>query len=341
MSSHTAPKAQLYTFDGSIWASVPRLALIEKGYAPDDVDFKTVDLIKGENFAPAYLRINSKATLPTLVVPIADTMSSEVDTKFRAITNTQDVIKFLDSSRNAQILDARGENGTANPAPVLAPATVEANAIADKIITLLHAQESDPNFLLLTARTKEELQKQKGGLQGVFVKNRLEALKRFRAETVASSDSTENPRTQQQNAALVKWYDDKLAEETPLVKAYIESDPAAIESLVAAGLVAWRGTAAALNHFEATIAQSGGPFLLGGQISLVDLHAGAWLARVIAVAEGGSDTKSKSLEALEEALHHPALGQGGAGSVGPKVKVYWEQLLQRPSFSEVYKSGFH
>lgn len=172
MATQATPKTKLYSFDGSVWASVPLLALIEKGYGPDDVDIKTVDLIKGENFSPTYLRINPKATLPSLVVPIADTISKEVDTKYRALTTTQEVIKFLDSSRSAQTLDARGESGSANAAPVLAPATVEANAIADAIVMLLHSNESDPNFLLLTARTKEELEKQRQGLQGAFIKNR-------------------------------------------------------------------------------------------------------------------------------------------------------------------------
>lgn len=140
---------------------------------------------------------------------------------------------------------------------------------------------------------------------------------------------------------MVKWYDDKLAEEAPLVKAYVESDPSAIDALVAGGLAAWKGVGGVLAKFENTISQSGGPFLLGGQISLVDLHAGAWLARIVAVAEGGSSSQAKGLDALAEALNHPALGQGGAGSVGPNVKAYWAQLLQRPSFSEVYKEGFH
>lgn len=165
-------KAQLYSFEPSIWASVPRLTLIEKGYHADDVEIKTVDLAKGENFSPAYLRINSKGTLPSLVVPLADTLSGEVDTKYRAIIGTHEVIKFLDQSRSAQILDARGENGKANPAPVLGPATVEASAIADRLIELVHSQKADPNFLLLTARNREELEKQKSGFQGVFVKNR-------------------------------------------------------------------------------------------------------------------------------------------------------------------------
>lgn len=127
----------------------------------------------------------------------------------------------------------------------------------------------------------------------------------------------------------------------PLVKAYLESDPDAVDSLIAGGLTAWRGVGTVLNQLEATITQSGGPFLLGGQISLVDLHAGAWLARVVAVAQRLSNTKSTGLDAVAEALRFPALGREGAGTLGPQVKAYWTQLLQRPSFSKVYKDGPH
>lgn len=170
--STSQPKAILYTFSGSVWASVPSLALVEKGYHPQDVETKVVNLLLGENFSPAYLRINPKATLPTLVVPLAETMTSEVDTKFRALTNTKEVLRFLDQSRSAHILDQRGENATANPAPVLAPATVEGNAIAEKFIEMVHAKEADPNFLLLAAKSVEDIKKQQGGMQGMFVKNR-------------------------------------------------------------------------------------------------------------------------------------------------------------------------
>lgn len=165
-------KAVLYSFPGSVWASVPRLCLVEKGYEAHDVEIKTVNLLLGENFSPAYLRINPKATLPTLVVPLAETMSSEMDTKFRAITSTREVLKFLDQSRSAHILDQRGENATANPAPVLAPATVEGNAIAEKFLEMVHGMEADPNFLLLAAKSPEDVKKQAGAMQGTFVKNR-------------------------------------------------------------------------------------------------------------------------------------------------------------------------
>lgn len=331
------PKAQLYSFPGSVWASVPRLALVEKGYHPEDIEIKTVDLIKGENFSPAYIRINPKATLPTLVVPLAETITEEVDTKFRAITGAQAVIEFLDKSRTAQLLDARGENGKVNPAPVLGPATVEAKATADRLIAVLHADNVDPNALLLSARNEAELTKQRSALQGTFCKNRYEALQRYRSETQSSFNSTENPRTQQQNSALVKWYDDKIAALAPLTKAYGDGDAAAVTEFVKAGVQLWKNVGALVEQLEKEIQE---PFILGGQISLVDLQVGAWLARVQGVAKGLYPNAKESIEALEQALQWEGLGSD-KHSVGPKVRAYWEQLLERPSFQEVYKDGPH
>ncbi|KAG1773143.1 hypothetical protein EDD22DRAFT_965494 [Suillus occidentalis] len=60
-------KPVLYTFAPSVWAAVPELALIELEYTQDDVEKKVVNLAEGENFAPAFLKINPQGTLPTLV----------------------------------------------------------------------------------------------------------------------------------------------------------------------------------------------------------------------------------------------------------------------------------
>lgn len=44
---------KLYTFPPSLWASVPRLLIAEKGIK--DVEYVTIDLSKAENFSPSYL----------------------------------------------------------------------------------------------------------------------------------------------------------------------------------------------------------------------------------------------------------------------------------------------
>lgn len=51
--------------------------------------------VSAANFSPSYLRLNSKGTVPTLVVPLANTTSSEVDTKYKAICDTKGILEFL------------------------------------------------------------------------------------------------------------------------------------------------------------------------------------------------------------------------------------------------------
>ena len=77
----------------------------------------------------------------------------------------------IDSSRSQQILEAKGDT-TAAPAPVLAPATIEGKAACDEIIALVHAGNADGNFLLLAARSEEELAAFRKGLQAMFIGGR-------------------------------------------------------------------------------------------------------------------------------------------------------------------------
>ncbi|KAH6917407.1 hypothetical protein BKA70DRAFT_1252097 [Coprinopsis sp. MPI-PUGE-AT-0042] len=150
------PKAVLYYFPKSIWCGVVLLALEEKGYGADEVDLKIVDLWKGENYDPTFLRINPKATLPTLVVPLSNTLSEEIDSRYKAITESTDIANFLDKSRS---LVSRTHTTSTAPAPALAPATIAATNIAQVIIELLHSDEASPGILrYVNARDDAQLQ---------------------------------------------------------------------------------------------------------------------------------------------------------------------------------------
>ncbi|KAN0063968.1 hypothetical protein ACQY0O_003574 [Thecaphora frezii] len=339
------PKAVLYTFDGSVWGSAPRLALIEKGYAPEDLEIKIVDLTKGENFAPSYLRINAKGTVPSLVVPILETTSAEVDTKFRALTDSKPILEFLDKSRSQPILDSKGEGLAAAPAPVLAPATIEGKALSDEIIKLVHDDKANPNDLLKGARSIEELQKQRKGPIFAFVKQTTEALLRYQGELEHASTSTfdgsSNPRSSATVESLKKWYAAKLASQAVVRAAYLDKDDEAARTLVDQTIGLWQGVAEVLQSLEAKIK---GPLALGDQISLADLHIVPWLARVLKVATVYPEGQGKEpVEALESVLKASFLeghkeAQGGAG---PKVREFWATILQRPSFQAVYGAGLH
>lgn len=294
---------------------MPELALVEKGYHDEDYDHRTVNLVEAENFAPSYLRINPTGTIPTLVVPLAETTGAEVDTKFRALSGSVAITEFLDSSRSQAILAQKGDEN-AKPAPVLSPATIEGKATSDALIALVHNPSADPNALLLAARSTDELAGQRKALQGTFCRNRLAALERHKAEAISSAGG-ENPRTAHMTEQLVKWYNDKIAELAPLHAAYLTDDQQAAQGFVQQSHKIWAGVVIVLAELERKLVL---PFAIGDQISIADVHLIAWLARVMAVAtavEGDQD----ELAALEKALHHASLQGTPAAHAGVGEKV--------------------
>ncbi|PWN39174.1 hypothetical protein IE81DRAFT_326803 [Ceraceosorus guamensis] len=337
-SPNNVPKANLYTFKASVWGAVATIGLVEKGYAPDDVDLRSVVLPKGENFAPAYLRINPNATVPSLVVPLADTTSAEVDTKFRALNDSVAVLEFLDSSRSQQILDARGETGTA-PAPMLAPATIEGKAASDALIALVHQDDADPNGLLLAVRDEKELEAAVKGFHGTFVKGRFEALKTYRAETAAQAKGP-NPRDSAITERLLNWYDERLLADAPLYNTFIAGDSTAQKAFIEQSINLWVGLAKVLSTLEERLV---GPLALGDQIALADIHLMAYLARIFQVAQGlPLAPKGDEILAVDAAFKHPAIAAKVTNAaVGPKVTAYWQALKQRPSFKQEYADGLH
>ncbi len=54
----------LYHFDASVCSEKVRMVLFEKGL---DWENRSVDLFKGEQFDPSYLKLNPKAVVPTLI----------------------------------------------------------------------------------------------------------------------------------------------------------------------------------------------------------------------------------------------------------------------------------
>lgn len=312
------PKATLYTFDGSVWASAPRLALVEKGYSPQDVDIKTVNLVQAENFDPSYLRINSKGTVPTLVVPLLETTSAEVATKFRAINDTKAILEFLDKSRSQNTIPVDASVPAA-PAPILAPATIEGKAASDEIIALVHAAAVDPNFLLLGARNQAEFQAGKAGLPGTFVTNRYNALVQHQKSLAEGSsatvafDGSANPKSSAIHENLKKWYADKLESQSLLTKAYVSNDAQALEQLVQLTNATWKAVGETLATLETKLQ---GPFALGDQLSLADLHVVPWLARISAIAAGlpPQQGEAEPLDKLDTVL-----AAAGGAKIGDKV----------------------
>lgn len=79
-----------------------------------------------------------------------------------------------------------------------------------------------------------------------------------------------------------------------------------------------------------------GSFLLAhDEISLADLHAGAWLARILACAGATSILQpAESAKALVE-------GSRGKAQMGERTLHWWAKLSKRESFKQTYKDGLH
>jgi len=138
------PKATLYHYPGSVWCAVVRLAFEEKGYAPDEVDLRVVDLAKGENYDPTFLRLNSTATVPTLLVPYDDSLASGLEGRYKSLTDTKTIVEFLDKSRT---VNSRTHTISSAPAPTLTPATIAATMTCKIIVDILHSEIANPNKL--------------------------------------------------------------------------------------------------------------------------------------------------------------------------------------------------
>ncbi|KAF7339892.1 GST N-terminal domain-containing protein [Mycena venus] len=167
----------LYVFAGSVWAAVAELAVAELGYKEDDVTFKTVNLVEGENFAPSFLKINPNGTLPTL------------ESNGQVYKSTAEVTAVL-------VKDA--------------PTKVKAGST---IIQTIHEEKYDPNFAMLLARNDAELTAKSAGLAGMFLSKRQEALEKLSADPEAEAFKAFYETKKGQNGGLLAIVTGKAPEE--------------------------------------------------------------------------------------------------------------------------------
>jgi len=328
-TSQEVPKAILYSWHTSVWSTVPRLCLHEKGYSQDEYVVRDVDITKGENFSPSYLKINMNGTVPTLVVPMLETTGPESDSRYRSLRDTITICDFLDSARGSHTQNTTSER----PAPALAPATIEGKSNSDRIISLVHLPTVDPNFLNMAARSQEELKEKAGGRQGAMLKARHDALSHFIKEAkqaVASApqfDASKGPTYEQRQ---VQFLEDKLAANKMLLDTYAGSTGAESQkAFFEAATKSWQeGVPEVLGKLEESIK---GTYVLGDQVSLGDLHLIAWLSRIIEIA--GGDRTAAGLQTLEQSLAN--------FKIGPKLEAFWAAWIERESFKSVYASGLH
>ncbi|KAI0076077.1 hypothetical protein K474DRAFT_1663475 [Panus rudis PR-1116 ss-1] len=352
----SVPKAALYVYKQSVWASVPLLALEEKGYGPDEVDIKEVDLHKGENFRPEYLRLNPHGTVPTLVVPLQTTLSSDIESRYKAIHDSKAIAEFLDKSRSTQ---SRTHTTSSAPSPALTPATISFTSTSNRIIELLHSEAGDPNALVyMNARDDASLK--------VLAKELLPTLKAKRAtldELIQGNDASQTPVSEK---TLKFWELKKTASDGVL--SVLEDAEKSIAELSAeakakreeyykAANAAWSAVKEVLLQLHKELI---GPYALGDQMSLADLHLAAFFFRLAklagASAEEDGDTVVGKLEThIGGGFHLPkelsvAETRRRVGlpatNVQPgdrqnKFAAFWDAIKERPSWKKVYGGGLH
>ncbi|KAI0068221.1 hypothetical protein BV25DRAFT_539045 [Artomyces pyxidatus] len=342
------PKAVLYYDPLSAWSLAD-----SHGYGEDELDLKIVDLARGENFSPAFLRLNPKGTVPTLIVPFENTLAADTESRYKALTDVEAIIALLDRSRSAT---SRTHTTSAAPAPALSPATISLSAVAKNIITLLHSGPAAPELLFyLNARNHAELQKVAPTVS-TFLKGRHGALERYLAE-----NETSPVRVSEKTKTF--WLEKKHATEE-LLAAVQDVDKADAE-LSEAGKkarqeyyentkAAWEvGLSLVLTKLSKELV---GPFALGDQISVADAHLVAWLAFLVELSGGSpTDNGAVAITRLEQHIGGgftlpkdtvPVVGQtAGSEATTPtqaaaapvaKLAVVWDAVKERPSWKKVY-----
>ncbi|KAF8525149.1 hypothetical protein BU17DRAFT_41979 [Hysterangium stoloniferum] len=325
------PKAILYYNPHSVWSSAGMYVFLieEKGYGIDELELKTVDLKSGENFAPAYLRINPHGTVPTLVVPLEKTLGTGIPNKYRALSDTKLILEFLDKSRSAA---SRTHTTSLAPAPALAPATISLAEIYNKIISLLHSSSID--FINTEAVTPEELAAKARGPRAAYIKERQAALEKYRM----SQEGQDAP------DIFKRVWEKHLAENSFIIRVYEAADKPSSElnalqleereAFFRRSIQVWTTVNDILARVEAEMV---GPYVLGDQLALVDLHLGAWLSRLFYVSaaepEALGDTMKSAFSNLEKMQGHT---DDRALNLGPKIRDFWHTLKQRDSWHKVY-----
>ncbi|KAJ6621726.1 hypothetical protein B0H10DRAFT_1789598 [Mycena sp. CBHHK59/15] len=339
----SVPKAVLYYSPDSVWSSAALLALEEKGYADDELDRKAVDLGKGENFSVSFLRLNPKATVPTLVVPFHDSLSEDVESRYKALTETKAIIEFLDKSRSPL---SRTHTTSTAPAPSLAPATIAFSAASSAMVDIIHAMEVSPDVLMLVNARDEAALTTLAKTVVPFLEGRQTAL----ATHISDAEADKI----QVSERVKKLWRDKLSETEQLLSVLRDADIAGdaldadgktkraefFTKAKAAWEVALKDTLVKLNK------EIIGPYALGDQLSIADLHVGAWMERVVVLAGGArTDDGSAAVGKLEAAV-----GGGFAlprdfqvvdvrrkeGAAVSKLAGFWDAMTERASWKKVY-----
>ncbi|THH14723.1 hypothetical protein EW146_g5646 [Bondarzewia mesenterica] len=311
ISTKVVPKAVLYYDPHRVWSSAVRLALEEKGYGDDEVDFKMVDLAKGQNFFPSFLRLNPKGTLPGLIVPFENTLPAEIESRYKAVTDTTAIVELLDRSRSAM---SRTHTTSFAPAPVLSPATISFSGVSKTIIDVVHAGPASPVLLFyMNARDSSTLQSVSKTVLP-FLRGRCDALDRYLSDNKSSSISiSEKTKT--------FWLEKKRATEELLItmsdagKADAElSDQFSIADIHIVAWLAW------------LIKLSGGSMTDNGADAIRKLER--HIVDGFRLPKDAFPPSSQASSSEGTTLMNPV--------AQAKLSIIWDNVKERPSWKKVY-----
>lgn len=155
------------------------------------------------------------------MVPLQNTLSEDIDSRYKAITESkvcpgivlrrgssqavQAIVEFLDKSRSSL---SRTHTTSAAPAPALAPATIAFNQTSTVIISeILHSDAGSPNNLMyLNARDEKQL-KSLAAVILPFLVGKNQALERYiseaQNETIHVSEKVKQFWSEKQSATKV------------------------------------------------------------------------------------------------------------------------------------------
>ncbi|KAF7306906.1 Glycosyltransferase family 31 protein [Mycena indigotica] len=314
------PKAVLYYSESNCWSDATMIALAEKGYTSDELDKKIVDISKGENLILPYLRINIKGTVPTLVVPFQDSLSGDVESRYKALSDPKAIIDFLDEARGSV---SRTRTTSTAPAPALRPATVAYSAVTTALREILHSEEVSPDRLaLLNARDEESLK-----TLAITKEPILKGIQQTLVQCLADADAG----TIQASEKVKSFWRQKLSDTEELLQVLQAADKETESLNETARKEREEFLQKAKTIWQVTVKETCvkvnqdiiGPYVLGDQFSVADISLGSWLRMMVQLA-GATATDDDGVQKLEAYI--------GGGLSLDKLTVFWAQVKERASW---------
>ncbi|KIJ68479.1 hypothetical protein HYDPIDRAFT_82366 [Hydnomerulius pinastri MD-312] len=329
--AESIPKAVLYYSPESVCR--------EKGYGDDEVDLRVVDISKGDEFSPAFLRLNPKATVPTLVVPLRGSLGPDVESRFKAVTDPKALVDLLDKSRSAT---SRTNTTSSAPAPSLSPATIGFANTSGKIIDAIHSEAVAPETLQhMNARDPQSLQ---------ALATTLVPVLRSRQEAIAKHISDSEKETIRMSDKTKSFWNEKKQSIEALLQVFTADGMGHAEDYFALAKQTWE--VAVPDVLTTVNKEIIGPYTLGDQVSIVDIHLSVWLGHIVKLSGGSlsdsGDTAIKKVEqyintgfALPEDYTPTSAFAGGKEKAirRRRLAAFWDAMRGRSSWVKVHASG--